>query len=252
MPRLLLSLLAALMLCVPIAPLALAADLPPGFVDAGQAIPGLIVEMRYFGVHNFVGAKVDGYEAPRCILSRSAAAALARVQAELKPMGLSLKVYDCYRPKRAVAHFQRWARNIKDVKTKAEFYPTVDKRDLFKLGYIADKSSHSRGSTMDLTIVPLPAKKQPQFHLGEKLIACTQPAGKRWPDNGLDMGTGFDCFSERSHTANQALPAQARANRALLKGLMEKYGFVNYDKEWWHFTLAGEPFPETYFDFLVR
>jgi len=249
MPRLILLLLAALFM---VAPAARAADLPPGFVDAGQAIPGLMVEMRYFGVHNFVGARVDGYKAPRCILSRPAAAALAKVQAELKPLGLGIKVYDCYRPRRAVAHFQRWARDLKDVKTKAEFYPTIDKRDLFKLGYVADKSSHSRGSTVDLTIVALPAAKQPEFRLGGKLIACTEPADKRWPDNGLDMGTGFDCFNQLSHTANQALPGQARANRALLKALMEKQGFVNFDQEWWHYTLAGEPFADTYFDFPVK
>jgi D-alanyl-D-alanine dipeptidase len=242
-------LFAALLLCVPATQ---AADLPPGFVDAGNAIPGVFVEMRYHGVHNFVGAKVDGYDAPRCILTKPAAAALAKVQAELKLMGLGIKVYDCYRPGRAVAHFERWARDINDVKTKAEFYPTVDKRDLFKLGYVADKSSHSRGSTVDLTIVPLPPTPQPKFSLGAKQTACTKPAGKRWPDNGLDMGTGFDCFHERSHTANPAIPAQARANRALLQSLMAKHGFVNYDKEWWHYTLAGEPFTDTYFDFPIH
>lgn len=249
MPRLLILLLSALLLC---APAIQAADPLPGFVDAEKAIPDLIVEMRYHGAHNFVGARVDGYEAPRCILTKPAAAALAKVQAELKPMGLGIKVYDCYRPKRAVAHFERWARDIKDTKTKAEFYPTIDKRDLFKLGYVADKSSHSRGSTVDLNIVALPAAPQPQFRLGQKLAACTKSASQRWPDNGLDMGTGFDCFHERSHTANQALPGQARANRALLKALMEKHGFVNYELEWWHYTLAGEPFPDTYFDFPIR
>ncbi len=249
MPRLLLSLLPVLLLC---APLARAAELPPDFVDAKRVIPDLIMEMRYFGQHNFVGARVDGYEAPRCILTKPAAEALAKVQAELKPMGFSLKVYDCFRPKRAVAHFERWARDIADTKTKAEFYPTIDKRDLFKLGYVADKSSHSRGSTVDLNIVALPAAPQPEFRLGQKLADCTKPASQRWLDNGLDMGTGFDCFHQRSHTANQAVPAQARANRALLKALMEKHGFVNFDLEWWHYTLAGEPFPKTYFDFPVR
>lgn len=249
MPRLLLSVCLLLLLA---ASGAQAAGLPSGFVDAGQAIPCLIVEMRYFGVHNFVGAPVNGYEAPRCILSKPAAQALGKVQAELKPMGFALKVYDCYRPQRAVAHFERWARDVMDTKTKAEFYPTIDKRDLFKLGYVADKSSHSRGSTVDLTIVPLPAAPQPEFRLGQKLEACTNPAGRRWPDNSLDMGTGFDCFNQLSHTANAAIPAQARANRALLKVLMEKHGFVNFDQEWWHYTLSREPYPETYFDFPVQ
>jgi D-alanyl-D-alanine dipeptidase len=249
MPRLLFSVCLYILLS---ASTALGAALPSGFVDAGQTVPGLMKEMRYFGVHNFVGAPVDGYEAPRCILTGPAAQALAQVQAELKPMGLTLKVYDCYRPKRAVAHFQRWARDVADTKTKAEFYPTIDKRDLFKLGYVADKSSHSRGSTVDLTIVPLPAAPQPEFRLGQKLAACTKPASQRWPDNSLDMGTGFDCFDQLSDTANGAIPAQARANRALLKALMEKHGFVNFDQEWWHYTLAREPYPETYFDFPVR
>jgi D-alanyl-D-alanine dipeptidase len=252
MPSILTLLFAALLLCAPAVPTAQAAGLPPGFVYAEDVIPDLILEMRYFGVHNFVGTKVDGYESPRCILTRPAAAALAKVQAELKPMGLAVKIYDCYRPRRAVAHFERWARDINDVKTKAEFYPTVDKRDLFKLGYVADKSSHSRGSTVDLNIVPLPATPQPKFSLSAKQVACTKPVGQRWPDNGLDMGTGFDCFNERSHTANPSIPAQARANRALLQSLMDKHGFVNYDKEWWHYTLGGEPFPDTYFDFPIR
>jgi D-alanyl-D-alanine dipeptidase len=247
--RLLLSVIASLLLFTTTGR---AAEMPRGFVDAGKAIPGVIVEMRYFGAHNFVGARVNGYEAPRCFLTRPAATALAKVQAELKPMGLGIKVYDCYRPKRAVGHFQRWARDINDTKTKTEFYPTIDKRNLFKLGYVADKSSHSRASTVDLTIVALPPATQPEFRLGQKLVACTKPAGQRWPDNSLDMGTGFDCFNEFSHTANPAIPAQARANRALLKALMEKHGFINFDQEWWHYTLADEPFPKTYFDFPIR
>ena len=228
------------------------AQLPPGFVDAATVIPGLVVEMRYFGHHNFLGRPVAGYEAPRCLLTRQAANALAQVQAELKPMGLGLKVYDCYRPQRAVSDFVAWAKDLQDKTTKAEFYPTVPKDQLFKRGYIAAKSSHSRGSTTDLTIIPLPAPPQPAYKPGQKLRPCFAPAGQRFADNSLDMGTGFDCFSALSHTANPKMGPQQRVNRLLLKSLMDKYGFQNLDEEWWHFTLRNEPFPNTYFDFPVR
>jgi D-alanyl-D-alanine dipeptidase len=231
---------------------AAAAGPRPELVDAARVVPDLVVEMRYHTAHNFVGAPVEGYLAPRCLLTRPAARALAAVQAELKPMGLGLKVYDCYRPARAVAHFQRWARDLDDAKTKTEFYPTVDKRDLFKLGYVAERSSHSRGSTVDLTIVPLPPPPQPLWRLDGPQEPCYQPAGERWPDNGLDMGGGFDCFHQISHTANPEASPQVRANRLLLKSLMERHGFVNYELEWWHYTLGDEPYPDTYFDVPVE
>lgn len=225
--------------------------LPQGFVHADQVVPGLIEDMRYTTAHNFVGAPVDGYQRPRCILTARAAEALAAVQAELKPMGLSLKVYDCYRPARAVAHFVRWARDLNDTKTKTEFYPKVDKARLFKLGYIAARSSHSRGSTVDVTIVPLPPPAQPPWNPARQ-VSCDQPAGRRYADNSLDMGSGFDCFDALSHTENPDVAAQARANRLLLRSLMARHGFVNLAEEWWHYTLANEPYPNTYFDFPVR
>ncbi|HEY6702773.1 MAG TPA: M15 family metallopeptidase [Xanthobacteraceae bacterium] len=128
------------------------APLPPGFVDAGAVVDGLVVDMRYFGDKNFVGERIDGYERARCVLSAPAASALVTVQRDLAARGLGLKVFDCYRPQRAVAHFVRWAQRIDDVKRKREFYPDVDKRDLFKEGYIAERSGHSRGSTVDLTL----------------------------------------------------------------------------------------------------
>ncbi len=225
--------------------------LPPGFVHADQVVPGLVEEMRYAGAHNFVGAPVDGYQAPRCILTVPAARALAAVQAELKPMGLGLKVYDCYRPVRAVSHFVRWARDLGDTKTKTEFYPKVDKARLFELGFIAERSSHNRGSTVDLTVVPLPPPPQPAWDPSRQ-VSCDAPAGRRYADNSLDMGSGFDCFDPVSHTESRAVPAQARANRLLLRSLMARHGFMNLAEEWWHYTLAGEPFPDTYFDFPVR
>ena len=205
-----------------------AAERPSAFVDVAQLVPGLAVEARYAGAHNFVGRPVDGYERPVCLLARQAAEALAQVQRDLAGRGLGLKVFDCYRPQRAVAHFVRWARDLRDVATKAEFYPTVDKRDLFRLGYIAAQSGHSRGATVDLGVVSLADGRE------------------------LDMGTPFDTFSPRSWPADTSVSAEARHNRALLAAAMRRRGFRPYDKEWWHFTLRGEPFPATYFDFPVR
>jgi len=190
--------------------------------------------------------------APKCFLSKEAAEALVGVQKELAPYSLTLKIYDCYRPQRAVNHFVRWATEIENTKTKKEFYPTVDKRNLFKDGYIDSKSGHSRGSTIDLTIVPLPALAQPEYTTGQKLYECYLPTEKRYRDNSIDMGTGFDCFHELSHTANTTIGYQQKINRLLLKSLMEKHGFRNYDKEWWHFTLKNEPYPDTYFDFVIE
>jgi zinc D-Ala-D-Ala dipeptidase len=204
------------------------APLPPGFVDAGAVVDGLVVDMRYFGDQNFVGERIDGYERARCVLSAPAARALAAVQHDLAARGLGLKVFDCYRPQRAVAHFVRWAQRIDDVKRKREFYPDVDKRDLFKEGYISERSGHSRGSTVDLTLV------------------------RRAENRELDMGSPFDFFSPKSWPSDTSAGTQAQANRALLAAAMSRGGFRPYDKEWWHFTLVDEPFPDTYFDFPVR
>lgn len=228
-------------------------DRPEGaFVSISEVDPSILVEARYFGPHNFVGRPIRGYRAPKCLLTREAAEALAKVQAEVKRKGYALKVYDCYRPQRAVDDFVEWAKDLGDQKMRAEFYPQVDKRNLFSDGYIASRSGHSRGSTLDLTLVKLPAKRQPPFREGQKLVACFETAGKRFPDNMVDMGTGYDCFDPLAHTASPAIGAAARENRALLKDAMERHGFSNYEKEWWHYTLKNEPFPDTYFDFEVE
>lgn len=197
------------------------AERSESFVDAADAAPRAIYDIRYAGAENFTGGPVDGYEAPRCLLTREAASALAAAEADLEAMGLRLRVYDCYRPQRAVDHFTRWAADESDVATKPDYYPNVSKTALFARGYIAERSGHSRGSTVDLTI------------------------------DGLDMGSPWDRFDEISHTASRAVAAEARANRLLLKLVMERHGFKNYDQEWWHYTLSGEPFPETYFDFPI-
>ena len=201
---------------------------PETFVDVATIAPALLVEARYATVHNFVGAKIDGYEQSKCYLTRPAAAALAQVVADLEPRGLTIKVFDCYRPERAVAHFVRWARNPGDVKMKSQFYPHVDKSTLFQDGYIAARSGHSRGSTVDLTLA------------------------RRTDGKELDMGTPFDFFSPRSWPSDNSIGMEAQANRALLAQAMQRRGFRPYDKEWWHFTLRHEPYPETYFNFPVR
>ncbi len=206
---------------------AVAQERPAQFVDAASVVPGLIVEMRYAGSHNFVGRPIDGYEAPHCLLTRAAATALAEVARDLAPRGLVIKVFDCYRPTRAVANFVRWARDLSDTAGKSEFYPDVDKRTLFRDGYISSRSGHSRGSTADLTLATADG-------------------------HALDMGTPFDFFSPRSWPGSATVSSEAKANRALLAAAMRRRGFRAYDKEWWHFTLSHEPFPGTYFDFPVR
>ncbi len=200
---------------------------PSSFVDAATVVPGLVVEMRYAGSHNFTGRPVDGYQAPHCLLTREAAAALAEVARDIAPRGLVIKVFDCYRPVRAVANFVRWARDINDQKMKDEFYPNVDKRTLFRDGYIASHSGHSRGSTMDLTLA-------------------------KTDGTALDMGTPFDFFRPKSWTADPTITPAQHANRVLLADAMRRRGFRGYDKEWWHFTLRGEPYPATFFDFPVQ
>ncbi|MBF0496139.1 MAG: M15 family metallopeptidase [Deltaproteobacteria bacterium] len=226
--------------------------IPAGFVDVQQVIPSVVLDMRYVGPHNFIGERIDGYNAARCYLTGEAAAALAKVQEELAKFSLSLKIYDCYRPQRAVAHFVKWAGQVDDTRMKKEFYPTVDKKNLFRDGYIAEKSSHSRGSTVDLTIIPVPAPDQESYAPGQELRECSRPVDQRFKDNGLDMGSGFDCFHPVSHTVNITVGLQQRVNRLLLRTIMERHGFKNLEEEWWHYTLKSEPYPNTYFNFVVE
>jgi D-alanyl-D-alanine dipeptidase len=223
-----------------------------GFVSLADHDADILIDLRYYSEHNFIGKRVMGYHAPKCILSMSAAEALAKVQQEVESRGLTLKVYDCYRPQRAVDHFVAWAKNLDDVRMKAEFFPGVAKIDLFEQGYIAAKSGHSLGSTVDLTLVALSADDSPAFVPGQILADCRAPQQERFSDNSLDMGTGYDCFDPLSHTANPNISLQQAHNRSLLKSVMETHGFVNYPKEWWHFTLKDEPYPDRYFDFPIE
>lgn len=227
------------------------AQRPADIVDIREVIPDVALDIRYITAHNFLGRPVEGYEAPKCLLTRRAAQALALVQNELRPHGLTLKIYDCYRPQRAVDDFVAWARDVNDTTARREFYPTLDKAVLFPQGYIAERSGHSRGSTVDLAIAPLPLPDQPAWD-PQHQVECFKPAAQRYQDNSLDFGTGFDCFHELSHSLNPAVEPTQRAHRALLRTLMDRYGFNGLSEEWWHYTLRNEPYPSTYFDFPVR
>jgi len=197
------------------------------FVFIKDKIPNIELDMRYFGEDNFIGKPIDGYLTYNAILTKKATKALKKVQKELNSFGMGLKIFDAYRPQKAVDHFVRWGLDLEDRVMKNKYYPTVDKKNLFKEGYIAKKSSHSRGSTVDLTIIDLSSKEE------------------------LDMGSYFDFFSKQSWVRYSKITAQQRANRMLLNGVMLRYGFKSYAQEWWHFTLRDEPFKNIYFDFNI-
>ncbi|TDC34387.1 D-alanyl-D-alanine dipeptidase [Micromonospora sp. 15K316] len=220
----------------------------PGFVVLGDVDPRILTDIRYATEHNFVGRPITGYREPLCLLTRRAAEALRRVQDAALAGGHSLKVYDCYRPVPAVDDFVAWSKRPDEQQTKAEFYPHVAKSRLFADGYIGAPTAHSRGSTMDLTLVAVPAASQPPFVPGRPLVSCTAPRAQRFPDNSIDMGTGFDCFDPRARTAASGISGTARENRRLLERLMSDAGFVNYPGEWWHYRYEDEPYPDTFFD----
>jgi len=198
------------------------------FVELTEVIPDAVLEIRYYSTYNFVGARVDGYERPLALLTREAADSLKIVNDELKAQGYRLKIWDSYRPQRAVNHFIRWAEDLSDTTMKAVFYPMVDKSLLFEQDYIMARSGHSRGSTVDLTLINALTGKE------------------------LDMGSPFDWFGIESHPDYLELTDEQIANRHILWEAMLAHGFKMLDSEWWHFTLIDEPYPDTYFDFPIR
>lgn len=220
-----------------------------GFVDVTQVIPGVQVEARYSSDWNFMGRVVPGYEANKCFVTKETAMALKNVQVEVAKKGLELLLFDCYRPQRAVDAFVKWTDDSNDQKMKSIFYPAEDKAKLFERGYIDRHSGHSRGGTVDLTLI---GKDTRPFTGGYKegVTDCRDTSGGTGVQ--LNMGTTFDCFSEAANTAHPGLSEEIRSNRLVLKAAMEKAGFRNYPKEWWHYTLVKERFPKTYFDFPVR
>ena len=205
--------------------------LPTGFVYLDEFIPGVVTEPRYFSSNNFVGDTIDGYKAPRVICTKEAAVALRQVQQDLSRHGFGLKIFDAYRPQQGVDHFVRWGKDLSDTLMKAQYYPEEPKDSLFVRGYIATRSGHSRGSTIDLTLI----------HLGD------ENKGEE-----LDMGTPWDYFGARSWPSSDAVSAEQKGNRMLLQNVMKKHGFHPLKEEWWHFTLEKEPYPETYFDFPIQ
>jgi D-alanyl-D-alanine dipeptidase len=228
---------------------------PPEFVDVAQVAPGIAIDMRYARAQNFVGRPVHGYAAARCLLSRPAAHALALVASDLAARGLGLRVYDCFRPQRAVDDFVAWAHDLSrdqgDETIRARHYPAVPRAELFHRGYIAERSGHTRGSTVDLTLFALSTGVPADGDVVEP-DDCRVGESASTADGSLDMGTSFDCFDERAHTAHTGISHLARQHRRWLREAMWRRGFAPYVKEWWHFTLAAEPFPHRYFDFEIR
>jgi D-alanyl-D-alanine dipeptidase len=239
-------------------PAAAAERLPEGLVYLRDVDPSIAQDMRYAGFDNFTGRPLPGYGAPECVLRRAVAQALAQVQADLARENLSLKVYDCYRPTRAVRAFMRWAQESEKEPEKAgaraaptkRFYPALEKRTLFASGYIATHSAHSTGSAVDLTLVKLPTVPAPPYDPAARYGPCTAPAAQRAPDNSLDMGTGFDCFNTRSYTASAAITAEQRRRRATLLLAMRAHDFHNYFREWWHFSFGPRAGPA--YDFPIE
>ena len=200
---------------------------PSGFVVLADYVPGIVQEIRYHSTYNFVGDRIDGYEEPIALLTKEAARALKTVSNEMNVQGYRLKVFDAYRPARAVRHFVLWGIEDLDLRMKPFFYPDLEKQELFAKGYIASQSSHSRGSTVDLTLLDMATGKE------------------------LDMGSPFDMFSPVSHPDYRGITGEQYANRMILQSVMVRNGFAPIDCEWWHFTLEDEPYPDTYFEFPV-
>jgi len=198
-----------------------------GFVLLSDFVPGIVQEIRYFSTYNFIGDRVDGYEEPVALLTKEAARALKTVAAELNVQGYRLKIFDAYRPACAVRHFVLWGIEDLDLRMKPYFYPTLEKQSLFAEGYIAKQSSHSRGSAVDLTLLDMQSGRE------------------------VDMGSPFDLFSEISHPDSRAVTETQHANRMLLQSAMIRGGFQPISCEWWHFSLADEPYPDVYFEFPV-
>ncbi len=201
----------------------------PALVDVSDRVPDLRLDIRYFGDNNFVGTRIDGYGAPKCLLLETVAEALAQVEADLRKQGLRLQIFDCYRPKRAVAHFMRWAKDLSDQRGKSRWYPNLDKSTLVP-DYIAEQSGHSRADTLDVTLI--------QCADVDRVETC----------QALDMGTEFDFFDLRANTDSDLVDPEQKQNRQILRAAMAEHGFVNYPLEWWHFTLPDPQRPQQYLD----
>ncbi|HEV7635827.1 MAG TPA: M15 family metallopeptidase [Bradyrhizobium sp.] len=216
-----------------------AQSLPGGFVFLRDVDPTIVQDIRYAGPNNFMGRPLAGYDAAECVVKREVGLALKRVQQELAPQNLSLKMLDCYRPARAVHEMVVWAQNGRETPAERRYNPAFSKVDLFRLGYIAEHSGHSTGGAIDLTLVDLTADNSARFDPGKAYADCTAPAAARAPEASVDMGTGYDCSDLKAHTAARSITPGQRRGRNLLVAAMARKGFVNYSREWWHFSLPG-------------
>jgi len=216
-----------------------AQKLPSGFVYLRDIDPTILQDIRYAGSNNFVGRPLRGYDAAECVVKREVGVLLRQIQADLAPQGLSLKMLDCYRPARASADIVAWSRDGRGTPAQKRYHPALDKADLFRLGYIAERSGHSTGAALDLTLVDLKADNSATFDPDRDYGDCVASADIRAPEGSVDMGTGFDCSDVRSHTQATSITAAQRRWRQKLVEVMTRRGFVNYWKEWWHFSLPG-------------
>lgn len=224
---------------------------PDDIVDIRKYLPNVAHDIRYLSKNNFVGDEIRGYILPKCLLQDHVAKDLASVQKDLKDINLELIIYDCYRPQVAVNHFIEWAKDINDKKMKHIFYPSVPKTELFSRGYIASKSGHSKGNTIDLGLIV----KGSDIHAIKKLplSTCKSPLPENAIHAGLiEMGSQYDCFDELSHTGNISISDEAKYNRSTLVKIMKKNNFKNYSKEWWHFSHRQNNYPTTYHNFFVE
>ncbi len=229
-----------------------AQNLPGGFVFLRDIDPTIIQDIRYAGSNNFVGRPLRGYEAAECVVKRRVALALKDIQQELAPQRLSLKMLDCYRPVRAVHDMVVWAYDGRQTPAERRYNPAFRKADLFRLGYFAEYSGHSTGKAVDLTLLDLNADNSPQFDPNKAYADCTADAGARAPEASVDMGTGYDCSDVKAHTAARSITSNQRRWRNVLVAAMAKQGFVNYSKEWWHFSLPGAGGPAYDFPIIAR
>jgi zinc D-Ala-D-Ala dipeptidase len=226
--------------------------LPGGFVYLRDIDPSIIQDMRYAGPNNFVGRPLAGYAAAECVVKRDVGLSLKRIQQRLAPRKLSLKMLDCYRPVRAVHAMWAWAQNGREIPGERRFNPAFRKQDLFRLGYIATHSGHSTGAALDLTLVDLAADNSAWFDPAKAYADCTAPVEARAPEGSIDMGTGYDCTDLKGHTAASSITPEQRRWRKELVAAMRAEGFVNYSKEWWHFSLPGAGGPAYDFPITAR
>ncbi len=229
----------ALLLAISFLAPASAQTMPGDFVYLRDIDASIVQDIRYATSNNFVGRPLSGYTAGECVVKREVGMRLKAVQQELAAQNLSLKMFDCYRPARASLDMVKWSQNGRETVAERRYNPKIPKTELFRLGYIASRSQHSTGAALDLTLVDLKADNSGKFDPAKSYADCTAPVDARPPEGSVDMGTGYDCTDPKGHTSTPSITPDQRAWRKRLVAAMAKQGFVNYAKEWWHFSLPG-------------